>query len=99
MGNGPGQSSGESGAVEEDDTQDVPRRVLQMVLERLRVEEATQAATVHPEALPLDESLDGPPPLMIDDAPPLWRPTAFFAGLLSFTTVLLGIVWWMLNGS
>lgn len=95
MGNEPGRDP----RVDEDDTEDVSPAVLRSVLARIAAEEAARPKRCLVETSPLDESLDGPPPVLLETSQPLWRPVAFFTGLASFSTLLLGILWWMAHGA
>lgn len=80
--------------VDEDDTHEVPKGVVRAVLERMRAEEAARKRIVR-DPWPLDESLDGPPPLLVNPERQMWRPALFFSGVASFAVVLLGVLWWM----
>ena len=87
--------------VDEEDTGNVPREVLQSVLRRIRAEEALRErarralaaqAERPPEPFELDASLDSPP----RTGDRLWRPAAFFTGVGLFAAVPTAIIWWML---
>ena len=91
MGNDPHRGTD---LVDEDDTHEVPRAVLHAVLERMRAEEASRPRMAR-EPYPLDESLDGPPPLQVHPEGQMWRPALFLSAMASIATLILGILWWM----
>ena len=88
--------------VDEEDSHDVPREVLEAIVARIREEErqrwqqACRPTMVAEEAMScmdLDNTLDGSSPRRI--GPRFWSPGPFFATLGLLAAVPLAIIYWM----
>ena len=91
--------------VDEEDTGEVPREVLESVLARIRAEEALRERALRaveaqaqrlPQDFELDGSLDGRPPLAL--ASRLWSPGTYFIRLGGLALTCGIILWWMVAG-